>query len=199
MALTLTIEENQTDTGPTAPLRGGRPSLYKPEYAQIAKGAVLFGANQRQLVELFNITEPTLFDWIERNPEFGDALRLAEHADYVVMGAFYKRSIGYDVTTRRTTTRRRVRGGRETVMDQEIIETTTHIPADIGAAKQWLRLRRAWGESPVLDLDALFKFAEAARAEAAYRGHDFAASGPPAIEAGDGGSGTEADAGSEAA
>lgn len=191
MALTLIDEENQIDTGNVPPAWKSRSATYRPELCDIALGASLFGANFRQVAETLGITEPTLMKWCNKHPELSEAINEgAERADLLVMRAFYKRALGYNVTTRRTHVRQTNKEGRN-VVDREVIEITTHVPADVAAAKQWLHIRRGWApENPnSWSLDDLFRFAELARAEAAKRGHDIAAAGRPLIEAGEGGSG----------
>lgn len=209
MALTLISEEIQQDTGPSAVAwRVSGPTHYDPRYADIAHGALLFGATWPQLAMTLNVTQQTLANWRDEHPEFAAVLReTAEQADLLVFRSFYKRALGYTVTTKRKkviqTTKRETRMRRGvrieapiTTTVQEVTEDELHVPAEINAAKTWLRLRRGWGDGAA-SLDDLLRLAEAARQEAARRGLDIDAPEPSAVETGEGGSGTDEAAGAD--
>lgn len=209
MALTIINEEIQQDTGTSAVAwRVKGPTSYDPRYADIAHGALLFGATWPQLALTLNVSQQTLAEWRDRHPEFAAVLReSAEQADLLVFRSFYRRALGYTVITKRKkitqTTRRETqkRRGRPveapvTTTIQEATEDEVHIPADIAAAKMWLRLRRSWGDGAV-NLDDLLRFAEVARQEAARRGLDIDAAEPSAAEAGASGQGADESSGAD--
>ena len=54
---------------------GGRPTLYKPENADIARLACMLGATNEALAERFEVSPRTVDNWIAAIPEFGDAVR----------------------------------------------------------------------------------------------------------------------------
>lgn len=75
---------------------GGRPSKYKPEFAQQAAKLCMLGATDREVAEFFNVTERTLGNWKEAHPEFFQALKVAkEEADARVEQSLYRRALGY--------------------------------------------------------------------------------------------------------
>ena len=55
-------------------MSGGRPSVYKPEYAEIARDCCAAGATNETLVERFAVSRRTIDRWIEGIPDFRDAV-----------------------------------------------------------------------------------------------------------------------------
>ena len=54
--LTKTIAETLLDAPDDAPDAPGRPSMYRPEYATLAKNYTLLGADDAQLAEFFEVS-----------------------------------------------------------------------------------------------------------------------------------------------
>src|SRR5690606_21525869 len=73
----------------------GRPSLYRPEYAEQARKLCLLGATDKQLADFFNVTEQTINGWKIDFPEFFESLRAGKmKADAEVASKLYDRAIG---------------------------------------------------------------------------------------------------------
>ena len=48
----------------------GRKSAYKEEYNQLAENYALLGATDKEMADLFSVTERTLNQWKKDYPEF---------------------------------------------------------------------------------------------------------------------------------
>lgn len=113
---------------------GGRPSLYKPEYAEMARKIALLGATDAELAEVFGVGETTLNEWKNIHVEFSEALKKGKMiADSDVADRLYRRAMGFehpDVDLR--------------VVNGVIVETpiTKMYPPDTAAAIFWLKNRQ---------------------------------------------------------
>jgi hypothetical protein len=113
---------------------GGRPTDYRPEFADQAYGYTLLGATDARIAELFGVSESTLNLWKRAHPEFSESMqRGKERADAEIARSLYHRAKGYshpedDIRT----------CGAEIV----ITPTVKHYPPDTAAASLWLRNRQ---------------------------------------------------------
>lgn len=112
----------------------GRPSLYKPEYAEQARKYSLLGATDKEMAELFEVAESTFHLWKLEHPDFSESLKKGKvQADANVANRLYQRAMGYEhpeIDIR--------------VVNQEIVETpiTKIYAPDPTAAIFWLKNRR---------------------------------------------------------
>jgi hypothetical protein len=112
----------------------GRPSDYRPQYAEQARKLCLLGLIDAELAEFFGVSEQTINAWKHANPEFLDAIQKGKLlADADVAGKLYHRAMGYeheDVDIR--------------VIDSQVVMTpvTKYYPPDTGAAIFWLKNRQ---------------------------------------------------------
>lgn len=112
----------------------GRPSEYKPEYAEQARKLCLLGATDAEMADFFNVTETTINNWKKDFPEFFESIKKGKLlADANIADRLYQRAMGYeapDVDIR--------------VVEGEIIETplTKYYPPDTPAAIFWLKNRQ---------------------------------------------------------
>lgn len=75
----------------------GRPSIYKPEFAKLARDYCLLGATNAQLAKLFETTEQTIDRWIASNEEFRGSVKEGRvEADANVSNSLYRRALGYE-------------------------------------------------------------------------------------------------------
>ena len=82
--------------------RPGRPTLYKPEYADQAHNHCLLGATNAGLAELFDVAQRTIDSWIANIPSFAQAVREGRAiADGRVARCLYERAVGYRPTVER--------------------------------------------------------------------------------------------------
>ena len=82
--------------------KGGRPSKYHPEYAEQARKICRLGAVNAELADFFGVDVVTIHRWSRAHPEFSRALRIGkDEADEPVVGALFKRAVGFDYTAER--------------------------------------------------------------------------------------------------
>jgi len=84
---------------PDAPRKhpGGRPSLYRPEYAKQAEKLCKLGATDPELADFFGVHLATIYRWRHEHEEFCDASRVGkEFADARVEKSLYQRAVGYE-------------------------------------------------------------------------------------------------------
>ena len=111
----------------------GRPSLYKPEFAEQAFELCLAGATNRDLADAFEVGHSTVDNWLQKQPEFAQAVKRGRVlADGAVARALHSRAIGYSYEATRVVFNQ----GEPVVLRQ-----TVHKPPDVRAAIFWLRNR----------------------------------------------------------
>lgn len=112
----------------------GRPSKYKPEYAEQARKLCLLGATDEEMASFFEVCVATVNTWKEEYPEFLEAIKSGKViADAEITDRLFKRATGYshpDIDIR--------------VIDGSIVETPLikHYPPDTAAAIFWLKNRQ---------------------------------------------------------
>lgn len=112
----------------------GRPTAYKPEYAELAYKFCLLGASDTRLAELFEVSVATISNWKNDYPDFLEALRSGkDKADAEVAHSLYHRALGYKAPE-----------DDIRVVNGAIVITPTikHYPPDTGAATLWLKNRQ---------------------------------------------------------
>lgn len=117
-------------------MMAGRPSSYKPEYAEQAYKLTLLGADDAGLADFFGVTEQTVNNWKDKHPEFFESLtRGKDWADAEVAHSFRKRALGYqyDEVHQEATEDGELRVKRRITKD---------VPPDAGAALNWLKNRQ---------------------------------------------------------
>jgi len=122
------------------PHPGGRPSSYRPEYAEQVRKLCLLGATDEDIAGFFKVGEATVQRWKERHPEFrASILEGREVADANVAERLYMRALGYSHEAVKIFM---PAGAEEPVY----APYTEHYPPDTQAASLWLRNRqpRRW-------------------------------------------------------
>lgn len=75
----------------------GRPSKYKPEYAEQAAKLCKLGATDAQLADFFEVSISTVNLWKVEHPEFSESVKLPKaEADERVEQSLYRRAMGYE-------------------------------------------------------------------------------------------------------
>ena len=112
----------------------GRPSSWRPEYADLAYKFCLLGANDERLAEMFGVCIATIHNWKLEVPEFLDAVtRGKEVADAEIAHALYHRAMGYSHPEDD------IKAVNGSIV---ITPTIKHYPPDTGAATLWLKNRQ---------------------------------------------------------
>lgn len=115
-------------------MKTGRPTEYRPEYAEQAEKLTLLGATDIQLADFFDVAESTIHLWKHSHPQFSEAIKLGkEVADKNVERSLYRKATGYEFES-------------EKVFCQEgqIIRTATRefVPPSDTAMIFWLKNRK---------------------------------------------------------
>ncbi len=79
------------------PLKGGRPTDYRAEYAEQAFKLCLLGATDAEMADFFDVSEQTINAWKEKHPKFLESLKRGKYrADTEVANSLYHRALGFD-------------------------------------------------------------------------------------------------------
>lgn len=114
----------------------GRPTAYKPEYADLAYKFCLLGATDKDLASFFDVVEQTIYGWKATIPEFLEATRKGkERADAEVAQSLFHRAKGYEHEAVKIFM---PAGAVEPVY----ADYTERYPPDTAAASLWLRNRQ---------------------------------------------------------
>lgn len=114
--------------------KAGRPTDYRPEFAEQAAKLCALGATDYELADFFGVNTATIYRWRNVHEQFCEAVRAGkERSDERVERALFNRSVGYSFES-------------EKVFQHqgEIIRAPTveHVPPDPGAAMNWLKNRK---------------------------------------------------------
>jgi hypothetical protein len=130
----------------------GRPTKYKPEYADQAYKLCLLGAIDKELAGFFDVAESTVSEWKLEYPEFSEALKNGkDKADANVADRLYQRAMGYehdDVELKVVSL-----GGKSGSEVQEV-PVRKYYPPDPVAAIFWLKNRQPGRWRDKRDIDA---------------------------------------------
>ncbi|MDH4993036.1 helix-turn-helix domain-containing protein [Aquamicrobium lusatiense] len=112
----------------------GRPTAYRPEYAEQAAKLCALGATDYELADFFKVDTRTIYRWKNVHEDFCQALIAGkENADTRVERALYNRAVGYTFESEKVFQ-----------FQGQIVraDTTEHVPPDPSAAKLWLTNRK---------------------------------------------------------
>jgi len=122
------------EEGTSGPEPVGRPTDYRPEYADLARKLCKSGQTDREVADFFEVSTVTLNNWKAEYPEFLDSIINAKDvADERVERSLYHRAIGYTFEA------------EEIFQYQgEIVRAKVrkHVPPDVTAQIFWLKNRR---------------------------------------------------------
>lgn len=78
-------------------MAGGRPSSFRPEYAEQAAKLAKLGATDIQIADFFEVSEQTINAWKNSFPEFLESLKAGkDEADQRVERSLYRRALGFE-------------------------------------------------------------------------------------------------------
>ena len=114
----------------------GRPSSYKPEFAEQAVKLCQLGATDAELADFFKVTTVTIWRWQSAHVEFCNALKRGKDAaDERVERSLYARATGY---THDAVKIFMPAGAKKPVY----AAYQEHVPPDVTAQIFWLKNRR---------------------------------------------------------
>lgn len=91
----LEIDEPAQESLPVTKM--GRPSLYRPEFADQARKLCALGATDANLADFFEVSIATIRNWMTQHADFLDAIKEAKKvADELVERSLYMRARGYE-------------------------------------------------------------------------------------------------------
>lgn len=130
----------------------GRPTSYKPEYAELAFKFSLLGADQQRLANFLGVGLRAITTWQEKHPEFARALKKGkDEADAKVADSLYNRARGYTYVEERTVKLKRIeydeKGKKKAEQEHvEVVPITRRAPPDPTSMIFWLknRQRKEW-------------------------------------------------------
>jgi len=143
----MTLKKNPSDKK-----QAGRKTTYKPEYVELAYNYALLGAIDKEMSDLFNVSEQTLNTWKKQYPEFLESIKKGKTiADAGVASKLFKRAVGYDYSELHVEKKGRKVVSRKTV--------NKHMPPDTTAQIFWLKNRQPekWRDKQDVDLKADIK------------------------------------------
>jgi Homeodomain-like domain len=124
----------------------GQPTKYKAQYCQKARELCTQGATDVEIADALKVSARTLYRWQAEHPEFCQALKLGKDvADERVVRSLFHRAVGYEFDSVKIMQDK----GRPV-----IVPFREHVPADPGAAFNWLKNRRPTEWRDKLDIDA---------------------------------------------
>jgi hypothetical protein len=138
----------------------GRPSKYKPQYAQEGYELCLLGFTNRQLSEHFGINLDTIKQWQKTHPEFYAALKQGKAlADGRVALALFERAVGFEyeeTTFEKITLEPNSEADIQADAFKKKVVVKRALP-DTGAAMNWLKNRQKelWRDNLDLDFNKL--------------------------------------------
>lgn len=117
-------------------MTAGRPTDYKPTFAEQAKKLCQLGATDMELADFFEVDVRTIYRWKNAHEKFCQAVTCGKGAaDERVERAFYNRAVGYSHPAVKIF----MPAGAAQPVYAEYIE---HVPPDPGAAFNWLKNRK---------------------------------------------------------
>lgn len=127
--------------------KGGRPTDYELRFNKMAFRHTLLGGTDKDLAELFDVSEVTINAWKQKYPKFLKSIRKGKaEADGKVVQALFKRAIGF-------------KHKEDKIFNNNgvplIVPTTKIYPPDYNSMNKWLSIRQRdkWAENVNSDLD----------------------------------------------
>ena len=134
----------------------GRPTSYKPEYAEQAYKLCLLGSTDKEMADFFQVAESTLNLWKQEHREFSESTAKGKTiADANVAESLYKRATGY--------TAKKVVTANFAGVISDIKEVNDYVGPDTQAASLWLRNRQSakWRDKVDHELSGNLKISRA--------------------------------------
>jgi transcriptional regulator with XRE-family HTH domain len=113
----------------------GRPSVYRPEFCELAYECCLIGMTDEGLAEIFGVSEQTINNWKHSYPDFLESITRGKiMADAKVASATFKSAVGEHFVSED----RIIQG----VDGQEVVTLKKQIPPDPRSQIWWMKNRQ---------------------------------------------------------
>jgi hypothetical protein len=144
----------------------GRPSKYRPEFAQQAKKLCMLniGATDKHLAEFFGVSESTINLWKKQQPEFSESVKGGKMvADAEIAATLYQRAAGFyynEVTFEKIDSKTVLENTDENTLATDPYKkkiVTKYVVPDTGAIMSWLKNRQPelWRDKTEIDFNKL--------------------------------------------
>lgn len=157
----MTKKDSKPDKRTDKPKRKrGRPSSYRPEYAEQARKLCLLkrDATNEDLAKFFEKNVDTIYEWQKVHPEFSEALRGGKvYADAEVANSLYNRATGavwYEEVAFKVKCVEYDKGRKVKEYEEiRVARVQRAAPPDTPAIALWLHNRRSdlWRKNPAPD------------------------------------------------
>lgn len=145
----------------------GRPTLYRPEYAEEQKKLLMLGATDQEVADYFGVAKSTIYEWRLKNQEFSDSvLEGRQRPDMEVAFSAYERAKGKWITEEVPTKVKRIiygENGKKIQEHEEVVITHVQkfIPPDPTSIQFWLKNRKqvAWQDRKQVEVGRVGDFA----------------------------------------
>lgn len=127
---------------------GGRPTLYRPEFADQAAKLCALGATDDELADFFGVTQRTINRWKITYPEFCQSIQQSkEECDAKIERSLFHRAAGHFIKEQQAFKVKQVdyaEGKRvKESEDIKVVEIDKYQPPDTAAQIFWLKNRRS--------------------------------------------------------
>jgi hypothetical protein len=138
----------------------GRPTLYRPEYAEQQMKLLMLGATDQDLADFFGVSKQTIYDWRLKHKEFSDSVMDGrQKADMEVAFSAFERAKGKEYFEEVPTKVKRITyddKGKKISEHEEVIITRVRkfIPPDPTTIQFWLKNRKqvAWRDRKEVEI-----------------------------------------------
>jgi hypothetical protein len=129
-------------------LMAGRPTDYRPEFAEQAEKLCKLGATDKELAEFFDVCEATINNWKNDFPQFLESVKAGKVvADVQVAGRLHERALGFEWQEAVPIKVKDVKyqdGKRVSETERvEVVMVDRVVPPDTTAGIFWLKNRRS--------------------------------------------------------
>lgn len=123
----------------------GRPTDYRPEYAEQAKKLILLGVTDEEMADFFGVALATIYNWRKTHKDFLDPCVFKVVADAEVAHSAHQTATGYTYETDK------VVGKGDSA---RVVTVKVHVPGNPTAQQHWLRNRRRkeWADTKQVEV-----------------------------------------------
>ncbi|SDQ98751.1 hypothetical protein SAMN05428982_2761 [Pseudoxanthomonas sp. CF385] len=127
--------------------KNGRPTKYRPEFAEQARKLALLGFTDEKMADFFEVEVRTIYRWKAEHAQFCQAVKAGkDDADATVANTLYRSALGGGTVTEVK---------QETDADGKVIhrKTVKELPANVTAQIFWLKNRQPqqWREKVIVE------------------------------------------------